>query len=120
MFHRLLLNIVQNAIQAIEEKAEKMDYTGQLQLASYQKNEKIYLEIADNGCGMSEATRKKILEPFFTTRAKGSGLGMTMVLRILQTHNGDLQIQSEEGKGTLLRIILPIFQKQQKLLVNLV
>ena len=120
MFHRLLLNIVQNAIQAIEEKAEQLLYTGRLQLASYQKDEKIYLEIADNGCGMSEATRKKILEPFFTTRTKGSGLGMTMVLRILQTHNGDLQIQSEKGKGTLLRIILPVFQKQQKLLVNLV
>ena len=126
MFHRLLLNIVQNAIQAIEEKTEQLGeemrrlYIGRLQLASYQKNDRIYLEIADNGCGMSDATQKKILEPFFTTRVKGSGLGMTMVLRILQTHNGDLQIQSEESAGTLLRIILPVFQNQQKLLVNLV
>ena len=122
MFKRLLLNLLQNAIQAIEEKAETLQipslYRGSLTLQSYHKNDKVYLEILDNGCGMSEAIKKKILEPFFTTRAKGSGLGMTMVLRILQTHNGDLQIQTEEDTGTMLRIALPVFHREQRLLIE--
>ncbi len=136
MFKRLLLNLLQNAIQSIEEKKEREEqqqsdavcipgvpvapqhYGGRLFLKSYLQDDKVYLEIADNGCGMSEEVKKKILEPFFTTRAKGSGLGMTMVLRILQTHNGDLQIQTEEGRGSVLRISLPVFHREQKLLVN--
>ncbi|MEM9425006.1 MAG: ATP-binding protein, partial [Spirochaetota bacterium] len=125
MFKRMLLNLLQNAIQAIEEKEEKIEtleshrlYSGKLSLRSYHKNNLIYLEILDNGCGMSEEIKKKIFEPFFTTRVKGSGLGMTMVLRILQTHNGDLQIQSEEGTATMFRIALPVFQQEKHLLLE--
>ncbi|WGK70149.1 ATP-binding protein [Candidatus Haliotispira prima] len=124
MFRRMLLNLLQNAIQAIEDKTETLNkqmrdlYRGHLGLQSYQKSDKVYLEITDNGCGMSDETQKKILEPFFTTRPKGSGLGMTMVLRILQTHNGDLQIQTKEGVGTVLRIALPLFHQEQKLLID--
>ena len=124
MFKRLLLNLMQNSLLAIEEKAESLQsqlceiYQGKLTLNSYLKNDKVYLEIQDNGCGMNKETQKKIFEPFFTTRAKGSGLGMTMVLRILQNHNGDLQIQSEEGCGTMLRIALPVFYQEQRLLLE--
>ncbi len=129
MLKRLLFNLLQNAIQAIEEKKLQLQksgkcesycesYMGSLTLKSYHKNNNIYLEILDNGCGMSDETKQKVLEPFFTTSAQGSGLGMTMVLRIIQTHNGDLQIQSEEGRGTLLRIALPVFHHEQRLLIE--
>ena len=124
MFKRLLLNLLLNAIQAIEEKKEQLQasiqslYIGNVTLRSYYNKDKIHLEIIDNGCGMSDETKKKILEPFFTTRAKGSGLGMTMVLRILQTHNGDLQIQTTEGEGSIMRIILPTFHGEQRLLTH--
>ncbi|TGK01359.1 PAS domain S-box protein [Leptospira langatensis] len=73
-------------------------------------NEYICLEVSDNGEGMSEETKKRIFEPFFTTKnkAQGSGLGMSMVYGIMQTHEGMIQVSSEPGKGTSIRLFFPL------------
>jgi len=69
----------------------------------------INVEISDTGVGMDDDTRRKCLEPFFTTKGeRGSGLGLAMVYGAVQRHNGQLEIDSELGKGTTIRLILPV------------
>lgn len=67
----------------------------------------VCLEVADTGCGMSEETRRRLLEPFFTTKFTGRGLGMSAVLGIMRAHKGALMVQSVLGKGTVVRALFP-------------
>ena len=69
----------------------------------------LYFAIADNGCGMDEATCRKIFEPFFTTKPVGSGTGMglAMVYGTISHHKGWIQLDSTRGKGTTFAIYLP-------------
>ena len=67
----------------------------------------VRLEVSDTGCGMSEETRKRIFEPFFSTKFTGRGLGMSAILGIIKSHNGWLQLTSEPGVGTTFRIYFP-------------
>jgi PAS domain S-box-containing protein len=72
------------------------------------RDDRVIAEIQDNGVGMSETTRSRCLEPFFTTKGeRGTGLGLPMVFGMLQRHGGDLEIDSELGKGSTVRLIFP-------------
>jgi PAS domain S-box-containing protein len=70
----------------------------------------VVLEVSDNGSGMSEATRRKIFEPYFTTREadQGTGLGLSVVHGIVSSLQGDIMVHSEQGRGTTVRIYLPV------------
>ena len=69
----------------------------------------VEISISDTGIGIPEAIRTKIFDPFFTTkeRGKGTGLGLSVVYNIIKSHNGSVTVESEEGKGTTFRIVLP-------------
>lgn len=70
---------------------------------------KVVIEIQDSGLGMSETTRSRCLEPFFTTKGeRGTGLGLPMVFGMVQRHGGELELDSELGRGTTVRMIFPI------------
>ncbi|HET9864112.1 MAG TPA: PAS domain S-box protein [Steroidobacteraceae bacterium] len=70
--------------------------------------DKVVVEVQDNGVGMSEATRLRCMEPFYSTKGeRGSGLGLAMVFGMLQRHGGELEIDSEPGKGTTMRLLFP-------------
>ena len=70
---------------------------------------KVALEITDTGTGMDEETRKRCLEPFFSTKGKrGTGLGLAMVYGVMERHAGSIEIQSELGKGTTFRLVFPV------------
>jgi len=66
------------------------------------------LEVSDTGCGMDNETKQKIFEPFYTTKFVGRGLGMSAVLGIINSHDGELQLFSQTGQGTTFKVYLPV------------
>jgi signal transduction histidine kinase/CheY-like chemotaxis protein len=100
-----LVNLVLNAIDAMPEGGRLILRAGR---TSTDKDARVFLEVADDGVGMEEDTRRRCLEPFFTTKGeRGSGLGLAMVYGIAQRHDMDIDIQSAPGKGTTFRLTFP-------------
>ncbi len=95
------LNIIVNAIEAMKND------TGYLRLKTYQRDQKCVIEFIDNGAGMDEETSQKLFEPYFTSKAKGNGLGLTHTQSIIINHKGNIQVNSRPGKGSTFTIILP-------------
>jgi len=94
------LNIVVNAIEAMEPGK------GILQLRTDSKEDKCVVIITDNGGGMDPESQSKLFEPYFTTKTKGTGLGLTNTQNIVLNHNGHITLTSEKGKGTSFTITL--------------
>lgn len=101
---QVFLNLLINSAHAIDDRGTITLRTGQL------NEEKIWIEIQDTGCGISEENQIKMFDPFFTTKdvGEGTGLGLHIVRSVIETHHGDISIDSTIGKGTTFRIILPI------------
>ena len=110
-----LINIIQNAIDSILEKSEK-NYKKEIQIKLKTVDNFALITIKDNGIGIKEELLPKIFEPYFTTKRHGTGLGLTNVARIIEAHNGNINIESEYGKGTKVIIKLPLLQENQKFL----
>ena len=104
-----LLNIVKNAISAMPEG-------GTLTVLTEMRDGRVELSISDTGVGIPEENMAKIFEPYFTTRDFGSGLGLTLVYKIIKEHQGEINLHSREGEGTTFNITLPAPQKQKRLL----
>lgn len=105
--NQVLLNLIVNAAQAMPEGQK-----GQITLRSGVEGAQVWLEVQDNGAGMSQEVMNKIFDPFYTTKPQGvgTGLGLSVSLGIIQKHAGTLTVQSELGVGTTFRITLPIAQ----------
>lgn len=95
-----LLNIILNALHA-------MPRGGTLHIQTGIQRGRVWIEVRDSGSGMSDARRRKLFEPFLTTRRSGTGLGMAIVDKIVRAHHGAVQVRSRPGHGTHVRIILP-------------
>ncbi|MBL8995407.1 MAG: GAF domain-containing protein, partial [Spirochaetia bacterium] len=97
-----VLNLVFNAIDAMPEG-------GTLRLATFVERGEAVLEVADTGIGMDEDTRRRCLEPFFSTKGdRGTGLGLAMVFGTVKRHNAEIEIESEKGSGSRIRLKFPI------------
>jgi signal transduction histidine kinase len=106
--YQALLNIIKNAIEAMKDG-------GKLAIQTTASDLEIKMRITDTGCGISEANKAKIFEPYWTTKIKGTGLGLTLVFKIIREHKGEISLESQEGKGSAFIISLPIPQKEKRL-----
>lgn len=100
------VNVLQNAIQAIDERRE--GGAGVVAVATRLSGEELVLTIMDDGCGMPEEIRARIFEPLFSTKAFGVGLGMPLVRRIVEEQGGRVNVASELGSGTTVTLRLPL------------
>lgn len=109
-----ILNIISNANQATEGgiiiiRAYKTVTLSEPDLLGHRaENKEVVIEIADNGCGIKEENLSRIFDPFFTTRPDGTGLGLAITKKIIEEHNGKIEVESIWGKGTKFKIYLPI------------
>ncbi|MFX3624308.1 MAG: PAS domain S-box protein [Ectobacillus sp.] len=96
------INIIKNAI-------ESMPGGGKIEITVRKHNDdKVFIRISDQGCGIPQELLTKIGLPFYTTKEKGTGLGMMTTFKIIESHGGTMEISSEVGKGTTVSIYLPI------------
>jgi PAS domain S-box-containing protein len=108
---QVLVNLVKNASQA-------MTTGGTLTLQTGENSDAVWVSVADTGGGIPQEQLNRIFEPFYTTKKKGSGLGLMIVQRIVRAHNGRIELESHVGKGTTFRIWLPLHERKPRLLEN--
>ena len=101
-------NLIHNSIQAMQEK-------GEMKISLKRSNNMIEVKISDSGCGIPDEIKDKIFDPLFTTKPSGmgSGLGLDIVKRIIDRHNGAIRVESKEGIGSTFTVTLPIIVKQE-------
>jgi signal transduction histidine kinase len=99
--HQVLLNLLLNALQAIDQK-------GKIAVTVERQQDTAVIEVADNGRGISPELLPNIFRPFFTTKGDGTGLGLSLARRIVEDHQGRIDVTSTVGKGTTFAVILPL------------
>jgi signal transduction histidine kinase len=100
---KVATNLIFNAREAVPQ------VSGQVRIETSQKNGWAVLAISDNGCGMSpEFLSRSLFRPFQTTKKNGLGIGMFQSKMIVEAHQGKIEVESEMGKGTTFRILLPL------------
>ena len=106
---QVLVNLIKNAMQA-------MSRGGTLTLHTGEGSDGVWVSIADTGGGIPQEQIARIFEPFYTTKKKGSGLGLMIVQRIVRAHGGKIEVESRVGQGTTFRIWLPSHERKPRLL----
>lgn len=102
LIRQVILNLLINAVQAISAR-------GHIQIRTWQIDDKRQaVMIRDNGCGIPPQNKSKIFDPFFTTKASGTGLGLALSQRIINAHQGDIQLSSDAEQGTTFTLLLPV------------
>jgi signal transduction histidine kinase len=100
-----LLNLIKNAVAA-------MPGGGVLRVESRRSGDDVHVKISDTGAGIPEDIMDKIFEPYFTTKPFGTGLGLTIVFKIVKEHFGDISVESRSGAGTTVTMAFPVPQKE--------
>src|SRR5688572_27007281 len=102
LVRQALLNLALNACQAMPDG-------GKLTVgARMEKDRRLALSVEDTGAGISAGTLDRIFDLYYTTKPEGSGIGLSIVYRIVQLHGGEIEVQSTEGRGTTFRLLLPL------------
>jgi PAS domain S-box-containing protein len=121
---QVIMNLIVNATEAIGEEAgtvslrvfrvhaSREDLARTLLNGDLPEGQYVCLEITDTGCGMDESTRRRMFDPFFSTKFTGRGLGLAVVLGIIRGHKGTLCVDSEVGRGTTIKALLPACEFQ--------
>lgn len=106
--NQVITNLLVNAAQAIDKH-------GQIIITTRKHGERVVLMVRDTGSGMTEEVRRKIFDPFFTTKdvGKGTGLGLAICYDIIQKHQGEIEVESKPGTGTLFKVWLPAAEAEK-------
>jgi len=117
-FRQVILNIIKNAQEAMPDGGsidiKVYRYDGKKRTFSSvfsrdrDSSDRVIIEIRDYGTGIEESNLNKVFIPFFTTKKSGTGLGLAISKKIIESHNGKLEINSKKGEGTMVRVILPV------------
>lgn len=105
---QVIINMLLNASHAVEEEKGVINIQSKMD----KEKDQVIIKIEDNGCGIPQDQLKKIFEPFYTTRADGTGLGLAVSYGIIKNHQGTIEILSEPGAGTQISIALPILKER--------
>lgn len=103
---RVLVNLLQNAIEAAPAGVH-------VRIASRTANDRVVVEIADDGPGVADAVLARLFEPYFTTKSSGTGLGLAICRRLVEAHGGTLRLVTSSSRGTTFAIELPIDQAER-------
>ena len=109
LMEQSLLNLVKNAMQAMPEDRKDPRVT----ISTYIESDMVKLSVQDNGCGMTEDQMSKIFEPYYTTKSSGTGLGLTVLFKIMKQHGGDVTVHSTYGEGSEFILQVPVPQNER-------
>lgn len=104
LIQQCILNLIRNSMQA--KKPGQKDLT--IKIRSFLDANNVCIAVEDNGCGMTEDQMVKIFEPYYTTKASGTGLGLTNIYKIVKEHGGEITVKSTAGVETVFTISLPV------------
>lgn len=102
---RALINLLKNAVEAMPETGGAVTLDAEADLRGTRSG--VRIDVADTGIGMAEEVRQRIFTPYFTTKTEGTGLGLAIVERVVQEHQGTIDVESSEGAGTTFHLWLP-------------
>jgi two-component system nitrogen regulation sensor histidine kinase NtrY len=119
---RVFTNLLQNAVEAIEARqqrelagnSEQRPATGHVWVAVAPAGSELQVEIADDGCGLPAESRARLTEPYVTTREKGTGLGLAIVRKIMEDHDGTLQLKDRPGGGALASLCFRLGEGRER------
>ena len=100
---QVFINILKNSIESLDNKKNPM-----IKIWTELRKNSIIINIKDNGIGMSKEALEKIKEPFYTTKQKGTGLGVSLSNEIIKAHNGKMKYESKKNLYTLVKVSLPL------------
>jgi signal transduction histidine kinase len=108
--NQVFMNMLVNAAQSI-------DGAGEIRIKTWEENDTLHVSISDTGRGMSPEVKARIFEPGFTTKRAGlgTGLGLSICQKIIQNHNGQIDVESVPGHGSTFKIVLPIAQQAERM-----
>lgn len=104
---QVLINLLKNAFEAVEDNGSEKGRVVSLTLRSF--NESSEITVSDNGCGIEEQAMNKMFTPFYTTKQKGTGIGLVICKQIIEEHGGSLSVNSTPIGGTIFQIKLPLY-----------
>ncbi len=111
----VFLNIIKNAIDVLRDTHINGN-GGKIQISTNYSDGKVRVVISDTGTGISEKLRKQIFDPYFTTKSKGSGIGLTIAYKLVRLHGGNIELDASYFKGASFIITLPAYANEQRLL----
>ena len=114
LFREVIVNFAQNSLAAIQNRFTGSG--GRISIQTRISDEKFVLRFSDNGSGMDNEVCARVFEPYFTTKANGTGLGMAMSYKIIKEFSGDIEVSSALGEGTEFVVTLPVPQQDRRLL----
>jgi len=108
---RVFTNLIQNSIDA-------MNGEGTIKITSSISDEGLIIKVEDNGCGIKSADMQMLFKPFYTTKKEGLGLGLTFCKKVIESHNGQIIIDSKSNKGTTIQIQLPVVNNKNNVMAK--